>query len=1185
MGKKTQKIYFEESPVARRHPKTDLLILARLLKDEGTKQFQDEEHAAAAYQTLVRWADMEVSGKLAEFNETQLQGLFLADVFGQGLGYTLASEVADVWNLEQHYQIAPGQTPDAVLGKFQQGEPRSPLTVVELKGPKVHLDRDRSNGRTAIDQCWDYLVNTPTTCRWGIVSNIVSFRLYERDSTKQKYEHFALQDLRDWNVFRRFYVLFHRHGLVEGVAKEEVRAVRLLKATNNRQREVSEVLYKTYSESRVELIAHLHHELGHSVDDSIQFGQLLLDRIVFIAFCEDRGLLPFETIKKAYERIPAFSRVTNPRWQNFKDLFESIDKGHPGNNGDHREVIPAYNGGLFQKSPADDLELDDRWTNFFHWISEFSFADEVNLDVLGHLFERSITELEKLRFTGMLGDAEKAEQFARMPQSVKRKQLGVYYTPAELTSRIVSYTVGELIVERFADAAVKYGVKREAALRDILPEDEAFWRECLAILRDLKIVDPACGSGAFLFQAYNLLEARYQEVVGHLEDCGAKDSEALERQIPHFILNDNLYGVDLSREAVEITQLALWIRSATRDQTLATLSRNIVHGNSLVHDVNVHEDGFDWKERFPEVFERVPKNPLLAAGGSRRSNHEQPPATACGYEELQAGFDCVIGNPPWERIKLQEREFFSPPAPEIATSTNAAKRRKLVEKLEKQDPPLYERYQEALANADALLTYCRKSEEYPLTGRGDINLYAVFAELAYKIVAPEGRVGLLTPSGIASDNTTKDFFAAVAESNRLIRLFDFENKKIYFPEVHPSFKFCILNFGGSAVKQKSAKFTFFVHQIEELDDSTRQIALSGDDIRLLNPNTRTCPIFRTKRDAEITKAIYRRVPILIDQTREGPTGNPWGIKFKTMFHQTNDAELFREAEQLKGEGFKLKGNRWTKGKETYLPLYEAKMVQAYDHRAADVVTDTENWVRQGQTAKTSTVNWQNPEHLGTPRFWVAQQTAEAQVENVPNHFLAFKDVTSPTNQRTMIAAMLPFVGVVNSAPLVFTHQAVRRECCLLANLNSVAWDYIMRQKISNLHLNFFLVEQIPTLTPDTYAKKCPWKKSQTLETWISERVLKLTCTAEDMLPLAEACGFTAGSFKKEYGGRLNKWDEAERAALMAELDAAYFHLYGINREDAEYILGTFKGIDKQTPLFGEKQNMRERILAIYDEMM
>ena len=755
----------------------------------------------------------------------------------------------------------------------------------------------------------------------------------------------------------------------------------------------------------------------------------------------------------------------------------------------------------------------------------------MNLDVLGHLFERSITELERLKVSGLFGDAEKASQYASMPQSAKRKQLGIYYTPPELTSRIVQYTVEELIAERFAALAVEFGVSEQDARRGIAPDDVEYWRRCLAVLRNLKIVDPACGSGAFLFQAYDVLEARYHEVVGHLEQSGEPGVKKLAQEIPKFILQENLYGVDVSPEAVEITQLALWIRSASPGQLLAKLSENIVHGNSLVHDPAVHPFGFDWRERFPDVF-----------------NREEP------------GFDCVIGNPPWERMKLQEREFFSLPAPEIATATNAAKRRQLVAKVESDDPALYGRYREALAAADSLLTYCRASNEYPLTGKGDINTYAVFAELASRLVAPHGRVGLLVPSGIASDMTTKDFFASVAESSRLIRLYDFENKKAFFPEVHASFKFSILNFGGERAAASEADYVFFAHRVEDLEDRKRHIALSGADIRLLNPNTRTCPIFRTRRDAEITKAIYRRVPILIDASRAGPTGNPWGIQFKTMFHQTNDAELFREADSLKADGFKLKGNRWIKGKRTFLPLYEAKMLQDYDHRAADVVTDKSNWVRQGQTEKRSLVGYQNPEQLAMPRFWVAQEAVLDRCIGQASHFLCFKDVTSPTNQRTMIAAMTPFVGIVNSAPIILTDTSPMRQCCLLGNLNSFAYDFVMRQKISNVHLNFFIVEQVPTLPPDAYDKRCPWDRRTTLETWISQRVLKLTCTAEDMLPVADACAFTAGSFQAEYGGRLNKWDEVERAELMAELDGLFAHLYGLTEEEFAYVLTTFPSV-------------------------
>lgn len=472
-----------------------------------------------------------------------------------------------------------------------------------------------------------------------------------------------------------------------------------------------------------------------------------------------------------------------------------------------------------------------------------------------------------------------------------------------------------------------------------------------------------------------------------------------------------------------------------------------------------------------------------------------------------------------------------------------------------------------------------------MTGKGDINTYAVFAELAYRLVAPHGRVGLLVPSGIASDMTTKDFFASIAESNRLIRLFDFENRlKNLFPEVDGRFKFCILNFAGEQATSAKADYIFFAHRVEELEDRSRHVSLSAADIRLLNPNTRTCPIFRTRRDAEITKAIHRRVPVLIDNNRKGPTANPWGIQFKTMFHQTNDAELFHEAETLAKKGFTLAGNRWVKGKETYLPIYEAKMFRPYDHRFGTVFEDTSNWINQGQTTETTLVQHQNPEHLVLPRWWALESVVAAKSQpSLKSVSICFRDVTRATDTRTFLAAVVPSVGFTNKVPLLFTEQPILRELCLLASLNSMPLDFCTRQKVGGISLNFFIVEQLPTLTPEAYAKPCPWDRTTTLETWISERVLKLTCTAEDMLPLADACHFTSGSFQVEYGGRLNKWDETECAELMAELDAAFFLLYGINRGDMEYILSTFKGVDEPRSEFPGRVTTAQRIVQKYVE--
>jgi hypothetical protein len=415
----------------------------------------------------------------------------------------------------------------------------------------------------------------------------------------------------------------------------------------------------------------------------------------------------------------------------------------------------------------------------------------------------------------------------------------------------------------------------------------------------------------------------------------------------------------------------------------------------------------------------------------------------------------------------------------------------------------------------------------------------LFAELARTLVAANGRVGLLVPSGIATDNTTREFFNQLMKDKSLISLYDFENRQRIFPDVDGRFKFCVLVYGGTKVHTPHADFVFYSHSMDDLKPKNRHIALSSGDLALLNPNTRTCPIFRNRRDAELTKEIYRRVPILIDESRQ-EGGNPWGIRFVRMFDQTNDAELFHTSEQLNSMGCKLTGNRWTRRKQVFLPLYEAKMVQAYDHRAASVKLAAGNWVRQGQTEDTTLVEHQNPEFVVQPRWWVdSSEVDRVRDGDAPPGYISFKDVTSPTNQRTMISALIPPVAVVNSAPLMIHGEDIspRTLCCLLANLNSLALDFVARQKVGGLHLNFFIVNQLPLFPPSHYAKPCPWNKRTTLETWISDRVLKLSCTANDLKPFAETAGFVPP---------VHRWDSDERAELLAELDAAFLCCMGLN---------------------------------------
>ncbi len=534
------------------------LVLPRYLQEEAFRRFNGGSTIAAAHAIFVRWADLESDGHLAK-NETTLDDSFRQEIFGQALGYLTASTSPQSYYYEKGFFVPGAGPPDGVLGVFPPVAVNTVQAVIELKGADTDLDHDRFNGCTPVQQCWDYLNNLPE-CTWGIVSNFVSFRLYHRDKTPRAFEHFDLQRLRDPAEFACFYLLFERNGLLATPMNRLPRAAEIMARSDNRQREVGDELYEYYSDQRFRLIQELVAHHGKSREEALRAAQKLLDRIIFIAFCQCRGLLPARLIDRTWSSVPPLARVTNPRWKAFLDVFYAIDKGHPD-----LDLKTGFDGGLFAigKDPnVDDLNLEDQWTTIFKQIGEYDFAEEVNVDVLGHLFEKSVSEIEKLRFAAEFFTVS-AGPAPTMPKSAERKRFGIYYTPPEFTSFIVRSTVGAVIDERFAALPKPAGVEPETSLR-AAPSLAlaAYWQQCLDALRQIAIVDPACGSGAFLIAAYELLEERYRDVVTHLARHSGKPASTWASAIPEMILGENLHGVDLSPEAVEITQLALWIRSA-----------------------------------------------------------------------------------------------------------------------------------------------------------------------------------------------------------------------------------------------------------------------------------------------------------------------------------------------------------------------------------------------------------------------------------------------------------------------------------------------------------------------------------------------------------------------------------------------------------------------------------------------
>lgn len=319
---------------------------------------------------------------------------------------------------------------------------------------------------------------------------------------------------------------------------------------------------------------------------------------------------------------------------------------------------------------------------------------------------------------------------------------------------------------------------------------------------------------------------------------------------------------DFSR-AITTQAVADRLQERTPSQALATAQALAVENRF-----------FHWPLEFPEVFE-------------------------------SGGFDVILSNPPWEQIQLEEEEFFASRDTAIARAPNAAARKRLIADLPQTNPALWHDYQRALHGAESTSRFLRGSGQYPLTGRGDINTYSVFAERVRSLLNIRGRAGIIVPTGIATDATNQFFFADLVEQGQLASLFDFENREALFPGVHRSYKFCLLTLTGGRTPTDATTFTFFATHADHLRDPRRVFTLTADDIARINPNTRTLPVFRTRQDADLTRAIYERVPVLVNEH----TGeNSWGVRFLRMFDMSNDSHLFRTRAELEKQGYRLVGN-------------------------------------------------------------------------------------------------------------------------------------------------------------------------------------------------------------------------------------------------------------------------------------
>ena len=434
----------------------------------------------------------------------------------------------------------------------------------------------------------------------------------------------------------------------------------------------------------------------------------------------------------------------------------------------------------------------------------------------------------------------------------------------------------------------------------------------------------------------------------------------------------------------------------------------------------------------------------------------------------EGGFDAVIGNPPWDRMKLQQVEWFATRRREIALAPRAADRKRMIAALEQAGDPLAQDYAFASERAAMAARMARRLGDYPLLSSGDVNLYSLFVERAMTLVKPDGMVGLLTPIGIATYKSASQFFSMLVAKQLIKNFYAFENRRGWlFRDIHYEEQPSIIVFSKESNKFSTFGLCARISGWEQFHNPERRFSVDSSRIAHLNPNTGTVPLFRTRRDAALITAIYECLPVLVGRS-SGEEVKAWPVKYATMFHMTNDSGLFRtRAELEEREGaWPIGGNRFASPSGEWLPLYDGKMVQIYNHRYANVRINPRSISGQGVTDKLNLEELRDPTSLPQPRFWVNAD----QVRDVDsgNQRIGINDVCNTNNARSLLACLAPSVGFGNTLP-VLSLEGNSHNCniaLLCANFCALICDYVARQKIQSRPLNKYISEQLPVVPPD-----------------------------------------------------------------------------------------------------------------------
>ena len=1051
-------------------------------------------------------------------------------------------------------QVEIGHEEDNVDFSFNNPAGKKVLCI-ECKGTGTEPDelqhRDKKAQETPLTQTWDYVSNTGSA--YGICTNYKEFVLMTRADypALHWFDFESIRENRDEKL-KEFVGIFSKERLIDDGGSVEV----LHKNSVNEEEEFTAEFYKLFHQTRLMMIRAFQEKEGVTKDEAIKYAQLYLNRLIFIFFAEDNKLLEKKlfmerVVKSLNSNVSEVSKMIS---EQILDLFKIMDEGS-----DMLGIV-GFGGGLFQERiPSKIHFLDLRDKKFFSDIiseiklkkinpdntiqslinkvrklnpiiknllmmNSFDFTTDLNVNILGHIFEQSISDLEELK-GGKVS---------------KRKKDGAYYTPEYLTDYICRNTI------------IPYLSKSGASsIRELIVEYKDNIEELEKKFREIKILDPACGSGAFLIKAIDILLEIHKEILAvkmflyperYSENDQTKMDKWNEESEAKKIIENNIYGVDINPESAGVTKLALFLKIASRGKKLIELTNNIKVGNSLISDKSIDKMAFNWELEFPQIF-----------------------CEENGNKKIDGGFSCIIGNPPWERPIIEDKEFFGSSTPEIANAKSSATRKKLINKLEMTDPELYNEYTEKKKSVAQQIEYLTNSKKFQLSAVGDINFYAIFLELARNFLRKNGRCGLVVPTGIITDLTYQEFFQELISSSSLVACHDFTNKQKIFKDVASNMRFSLVLLRNSDIVESKFSISVLNESIDTLLNNEKTYFLSKDEINLFNPNSKTCPMFPSTNDYEICKRIYEKNPILINENT-GQESNTWNFEYWRMFDMSNDSNLFKRKEELVSTGFTLKKDNWFVRNDIKLvPLYESKLFKSYDHRHGsfkDVSIERRFGVKAEPNHPT---NKQKGDTLYEiePRYWLKFKDVDDRLKrkNVKDEcFFAFRNICRTFNDsRTAIGTIIPFSAVGHSAAVLLFRDkdsTMRNKKMILFSciFSSLVFDYLVRQKMSGINLSKFILIQIASPSPKSFKSlKLTYNNiTKTAEEWCIEQASRVLPVSQKLVKIF-----------KNLSNKPVKWDEDDRFEKICFIDAIVAHTYGLNRKDYEYILNQFPILCRQ----------------------